>query len=166
MPFKVKPLEINQPRKASNTPRSSIVLIYVIATNKKKNSSAYSRNVLLIAVCTLWFSPPRACTSAIRIQMMPAAARTGLDLRKCIVSSRITSTYAPKNISIDNLLNHRSGIHNFTNNPDYLSWAGLPKSEAELVEIISKGGSDFEPNSKAEYSNSNYVLLTFILEIS
>ena len=33
-----------------------------------------------------------------------------------------------------------------------------------MVEIIVKGGSDFNPDSKAEYSNSNFVLLTFILE--
>src|SRR5690606_38745886 len=30
--------------------------------------------------------------------------------------------------------------------------------------IIANGGSDFEPDSKAAYSNSNYVLLSYILE--
>ena len=33
-----------------------------------------------------------------------------------------------------------------------------------MIDIIAKGGSDFEPDSKSEYSNSNFVLLTFILE--
>ena len=33
-----------------------------------------------------------------------------------------------------------------------------------MLEIIAKGGSDFNPDSKAEYSNSNFVLLTYILE--
>ena len=69
-----------------------------------------------------------------------------------------------KDITIKHLLNHRSGIHNFTNNKDYLTWNTQPKTEKELVEIIVKGGSDFNPDSKAEYSNSNFVLLTFILE--
>jgi CubicO group peptidase (beta-lactamase class C family) len=69
-------------------------------------------------------------------------------------------------ITVKYLLNHRSGIHNFTNDKDYLTWNTQPKTEQELVEIITKGGSDFSPNSKAEYSNSNYVLLTFILEKS
>lgn len=32
------------------------------------------------------------------------------------------------------------------------------------MDIIIKGGSDFEPGSKSEYSNSNYVLLSYILE--
>lgn len=67
-------------------------------------------------------------------------------------------------ISISNLLNHRSGIHNFTNDATYLSWNTAKKSEKEMLQIIENGGSDFEPNSKAEYSNSNYVLLSYILE--
>ena len=69
-----------------------------------------------------------------------------------------------KDITLKHLLNHRSGIHNFTNNKDYLTWNTQPKTEKELVDIIAKGGSDFNPDSKAEYSNSNFVLLTFILE--
>ncbi len=67
-------------------------------------------------------------------------------------------------ITVDNLLNHRSGIHNFTNDSAYLSYNTQSKTETELLEIIQKVKSDFEPGSKSEYSNSNYVLLTFILE--
>lgn len=67
-------------------------------------------------------------------------------------------------ITIANLLNHRSGIHNFTNDPAYLTYHTNPKSEKEMVEIIAKGKSDFAPDSKGEYSNSNYVVLSYILE--
>ncbi len=67
-------------------------------------------------------------------------------------------------ITIKDLLGHRSGIHSFTNDPDYLTWNTQPKSEREMIEIIAKAGSDFEPGSKAQYSNSNFVLLSFILE--
>lgn len=67
-------------------------------------------------------------------------------------------------ITIEQLLNHRSGIHNFTADPDYLSWSTDKKTETELLAIIEKGDSDFEPGSKYKYSNSNYVLLTLILE--
>ncbi len=69
-------------------------------------------------------------------------------------------------ITIENLLNHRSGIHDFTEDKSYLSWLTQPKSETEMVKIITEAGSDFEPNSKASYSNSNYVLLSYILEKS
>jgi CubicO group peptidase (beta-lactamase class C family) len=67
-------------------------------------------------------------------------------------------------ITIGNLLNHRSGIHNFTNDEKYMSYNTEPKSEAQMIDIIANGKSDFEPNSKADYSNSNYVLLSYILE--
>jgi D-alanyl-D-alanine carboxypeptidase len=67
-------------------------------------------------------------------------------------------------ITIAHLLGHRSGIHNFTNDTDYLTWHTSPKSEADMLEIIVKGGSDFEPGSQAKYSNSNYVLLSYMLE--
>jgi len=67
-------------------------------------------------------------------------------------------------ITLKNLLNHRSGIHNFTDDKEYLTWNTQPKTEKEMVEIIAKGGSDFEPNTKSSYSNSNFVLLTYILE--
>lgn len=67
-------------------------------------------------------------------------------------------------ITIEYLLNHRSGIHNFTNDESYLSYYDKPKTQEEIVSIISNSNSDFEPNKKAEYSNSNFVLLGFIIE--
>lgn len=67
-------------------------------------------------------------------------------------------------ITISHLLNHRSGIQSFTDNDTYLEWNTKAKSEKEMLAIIEKGGSVFEPDSKAEYSNSNYVLLSYILE--
>tara|TARA_R110002020_G_scaffold368869_2_gene580658 strand:- start:439 stop:1758 length:1320 start_codon:yes stop_codon:yes gene_type:complete len=67
-------------------------------------------------------------------------------------------------ITISNLLQHRSGIHNFTNDEVYMTYYQNPQTEEFLVEKIVDGGSDFEPDSKGDYSNSNFVLLTFILE--
>lgn len=69
-----------------------------------------------------------------------------------------------KVITIGNLLNHKSGIHNFTSDEEYLKYNTQPKSEVEMMAIIEKGKSDFAPNAKNEYSNSNYVLLSYILE--
>lgn len=67
-------------------------------------------------------------------------------------------------ITISHLLSHRSGIPSFTDTEEYLTWNTKPKTQNEMVEIITNSGSDFEPDSKAEYSNSNFVLLTYILE--
>jgi CubicO group peptidase (beta-lactamase class C family) len=67
-------------------------------------------------------------------------------------------------ITIGNLLNHRSGIHEFTDDPDYETWMALPKTQDEILALIFKHNVDFQPNEKAAYSNSNYVILGYILE--
>ncbi len=69
-----------------------------------------------------------------------------------------------KSITISNLLNHRSGIYDFTNDPDYLKWNTQSQSRAKMTEKIAAGSIVFEPNTKGQYSNSNYILLSFILE--
>jgi CubicO group peptidase (beta-lactamase class C family) len=67
-------------------------------------------------------------------------------------------------ITISNLLNHRSGLHNFTDDPEYLTWMTLPKTQNDMLAIISKSKVDFQPNEKFSYSNSNYVVLGYIIE--
>jgi D-alanyl-D-alanine carboxypeptidase len=67
-------------------------------------------------------------------------------------------------ITIEQLLGHRSGLHSFTGDKAYGSYMEQPKSQKEMLEIITKAGTDFEPDSKAEYSNTNYVLLGYIVE--
>ncbi|NLD95426.1 MAG: beta-lactamase family protein [Fibrobacter sp.] len=97
------------------------------------------------------------------VLVLKAVEEKKLDLDQAIVKWFPTIKNAKK-ITIKHLLSHRSGIHNFTNNKDYLTWNTQPKTEKEMVDIIAKGGSDFKPDSKAEYSNSNFVLLTYILD--
>lgn len=67
-------------------------------------------------------------------------------------------------ISIDMLLRHRSGIFNFTNEEDYLKRAEKPTSKQDILNRIYKYESVFKPGSKFGYSNTNYMLLTFIIE--
>lgn len=69
-------------------------------------------------------------------------------------------------ITIDHLLGNRSGIHNITDDSLYMTYMTQPKSQEEMLELIVDAGSDFEPGSKFQYSNSNFVLLTYILEES
>ncbi|MGG5208435.1 serine hydrolase domain-containing protein [Chryseobacterium sp. MIQD13] len=67
-------------------------------------------------------------------------------------------------ITIENLLQHRTGIHSLTNEPEYWQYNTKFQTESDLINIIKKYKSDFEPGSKYEYSNSNYILLGLILE--
>ena len=97
------------------------------------------------------------------ILILKAIENKKLDINETIDRWFPTITNSKK-ITIKQLLTHRSGIHNFTNNVDYLQWNTQSKTEKEMIEIIKKGGSDFQPSTRAAYSNSNFVLLTFILE--
>ena len=97
------------------------------------------------------------------VLVLIAVEENKLDLNQTIVKWFPTIKNAKK-ITLKHLLSHRSGIHNFTDDKDYLTWNTIPKTEKDIVEIIAKGGSDFNPDSKAVYSNSNYVLLTYIIE--
>lgn len=67
-------------------------------------------------------------------------------------------------ITVEQMLRHRSGLFNFTSHPTYLNWMEQPKSRNELLELLSQNGTVFEPDAKTEYSNTNYVLLSFIAE--
>jgi D-alanyl-D-alanine carboxypeptidase len=67
-------------------------------------------------------------------------------------------------ITISNLLNHRSGLRNFTDAPEYQNWMTQSKTQDDMLAIISKSPVDFQPNEKFSYSNSNYVVLGYIIE--
>lgn len=67
-------------------------------------------------------------------------------------------------ITIENLLQHRTGIHNLTDEGEYLQYNTKSQTETDLINIIKKYTSDFTPGSRHQYSNSNYILLGFILE--
>lgn len=67
-------------------------------------------------------------------------------------------------ITIEHLLRHQSGIFNFTNDEKYVTWMEKPIKKADLVKLIADYEPVFNPGEKGEYSNSNYVLLSFIAE--
>ncbi len=67
-------------------------------------------------------------------------------------------------ITLDQMLCHRSGIHNFTNDSLYETYMTRPMSHEEMLQVIAAPKPDFEPGTKASYSNANFVLLGYILE--
>src|SRR5690606_12446390 len=67
-------------------------------------------------------------------------------------------------ITIENLLRHQSGLYNFIISPDYLEYMHWPKTTKDLLEIFKQDTAVFEPGTRSEYSDTNYVLLSFILE--
>jgi CubicO group peptidase (beta-lactamase class C family) len=67
-------------------------------------------------------------------------------------------------ISLEQLLTHTSGIYNYT---DDTLWSKHPTeavSHEQMLSIFKDKPLNFEPGAKFEYSNSNYILLTYIIE--
>ena len=67
-------------------------------------------------------------------------------------------------ITIFHLLTHTSGIPNFTGFPDYPKLEPFATNAAELVARFRDKPLDFEPGEKWNYSNSGYILLTYLIE--
>jgi len=67
-------------------------------------------------------------------------------------------------ITVGQMLNHSSGIHNFTSDPNYPTLMEKKKSQKDLLKIFYALPSDFEPGSSQNYSNTAYILLGFIIE--
>jgi CubicO group peptidase (beta-lactamase class C family) len=67
-------------------------------------------------------------------------------------------------ITIEHLLYHRSGLHNHLDELVASNRHTQPITEKEMIEVILKGGNEFESDTKTAYSNPNYILLTYILE--
>lgn len=67
-------------------------------------------------------------------------------------------------VTIQQLLQHEAGYFDITNSPDFKEWMVDLRSKDEILARISENGNVFEPGSDAKYSNTNYILLGFILE--
>ena len=67
------------------------------------------------------------------------------------------------NITLRLLVQHRSGIPNFTDHPDY-PWTNPYKENRETYQLVLDAPADFAPNEKYSYSNTNYLLIGEILD--
>ncbi len=67
-------------------------------------------------------------------------------------------------ITIYNLLTHTSGIPNFTSFPEYAKWEPFATTPEETVARFRDKPLDFAPGEKWAYSNSNYLLLGYLIE--
>ncbi len=66
-------------------------------------------------------------------------------------------------ITLRMMVQHRSGIPNLTDHPGF--WENPPKSSKEALELALDLPADFEPGEDYEYSNTNYLLLSELIDI-
>ncbi|GAA3568416.1 serine hydrolase domain-containing protein [Snuella lapsa] len=68
------------------------------------------------------------------------------------------------NITIANMLNHSSGLFEITKDKDFNTWRIEGTTRVEMLERIQKYTGVFKPGEKSAYSNSNFLLLGYIIE--
>lgn len=65
-------------------------------------------------------------------------------------------------ITLRMMVQHRSGIPNLTDTPNF--WVDPPKSDQEALDLILDQPANFQPDEDYEYSNTNYLLITLLIE--
>lgn len=65
-------------------------------------------------------------------------------------------------ITVRMMVQHRSGIPNFTDTKNY--WVNPKQNDNERLELVLGLPANFEPNADFEYSNTNYLLLSELIE--
>jgi CubicO group peptidase (beta-lactamase class C family) len=79
------------------------------------------------------------------------------------------SNYFPRyryasRITIRNLLTHTSGIPNYIDPSFLLDRGDRPLSQKEFWELIGNRPLEFQPDSGYNYSNTNYLILGYVIE--
>ena len=66
-------------------------------------------------------------------------------------------------VTIHHLLTHTSGIHSYTNKPDFIDRVTRPISQDSLISSFKNDPYDFNPGEQMRYNNSGYFLLGYII---
>lgn len=65
-------------------------------------------------------------------------------------------------ITLRMMVQHRSGLPNFTDHPDF--WTHPPQNNKGILDLIAGQPANFAPGEEYGYSNTNYMLLTELIE--
>jgi CubicO group peptidase (beta-lactamase class C family) len=102
----------------------------------------------------------KSIMSAIIVQM--------IDEEKLELDTKLSKFYPmfenSDQITIEHLLRHRSGLFNFTDDPSYPTYEESPQTREAMLEKMLSNGNNFSPNMEQQYSNTGYVLLSYIAE--
>lgn len=69
-----------------------------------------------------------------------------------------------RTVTVEQLLNHTSGIKSYTSLNDLMAKRDKQISPSEMIEVIKNQSSDFAPGDDYRYNNSGYFLLGAIIE--
>jgi CubicO group peptidase (beta-lactamase class C family) len=87
-----------------------------------------------------------------------------VELKKLSLADKLSKYYSGfpngDSITIEHLLRHTSGLHNYTETDTTI----LETDEKRMIPFLKSLHPDFAPGAKMRYSNSGYVLLGFIIQ--
>lgn len=104
-------------------------------------------------------------------KLYDAAAATRLIYNKQLDANKTIYDYLPElaqhientdKITLKWLIQHKSGLPNFTDSPNY--WSHPTTSFEESIALISGQPAQFEPGTDYEYCNTNYLILSEIMD--
>mgnify|MGYP003651995931 FL=1 len=104
-------------------------------------------------------------------KLYSAVAATKLVKEKRLSFDKTLADYLPElkgrienaeEITLRMMIQHRSGIPNFTDNPDY--WENEQENGQNALDFALDLPASFIPNEGYEYSNTNYLLLRRIMD--
>ncbi len=67
-------------------------------------------------------------------------------------------------ITYRDLLQERSGLSDYFDAPDFAAWRTQPRTQAQMLAVITAAGTKFKPRERTEYSHSNSLLLGYVLQ--
>ena len=91
-----------------------------------------------------------------------------IDEGKLTLDTKLSTFYPDikksSEITIAHLLNHSSGLYNLTNDPKFGEWMLKKSAKGQMLSRIKSYKLDFKPGEQTAYSNTNYLLLGYIVE--
>jgi D-alanyl-D-alanine carboxypeptidase len=172
-------LSFNLQAQSLKKARLDSLLDVLAANNKSMGSLAISQNGELIyqrsignAVVDSPMTVPASAKTKYRIGSI-SKMFTGVMVFQLIEEGKLTlettlDKFYPQvanagKITIGMMLSHHSGLHNFTNDPAYMNYMGAAQTHEQMLTRIAAMKADFDPGTKGAYSNTNFVLLSYII---
>jgi CubicO group peptidase (beta-lactamase class C family) len=144
------------------------MVVYVNHANKPSQSFAsgwYNRETQIPAKPDALFKIASISKLYDAVAVTKLVSNGKLSLEKTIaeylpeLTGRIQNT---QRITLRMLIQHRSGIPNFTDAPNF--WAAPTETFEESLALILDKPANFEPNEGYEYCNTNYLLINKIMD--
>lgn len=100
---------------------------------------------------------------AVAITKLVHSGRLSLDSTLAFYMPELVGRIAnAEKITLKMMVQHRSGIPNLTDTPNF--WIDPPNNSKEALERVLDLPASFEPGEDYEYSNTNYLLLSELIE--